>query len=209
MSDSPIDSLRSQFEADLAAAASEADLRAVRDRYLSRKGGLVSGLLKSLGSASAEDRPRLGQLANTLKQDIETQLDARLAACGAVAPAERRGRRHAPRPRADGRATGTRSRSSATASRRSSRAWDFSSSRDLSSRTITTTSKRSTCRRSTPRATCRTRSTCPRRCVRRPAHRRRCCARTPPACRSVTWRRTSRRCVSSLRAGSTAATIST
>jgi len=83
---SPIDSLRSQFEADLAAAANEADLRAVRDRYLSRKGGLVSGLLKSLGSASAEDRPRLGQLANTLKQDIETKLDARLAGAAESRP---------------------------------------------------------------------------------------------------------------------------
>ena len=79
MSESPIDSLRAQFTADLATAASEAQLRAVRDRYLARKGGLVSGLLKALGSAPAEDRPRLGQLANTLKQEIESQLDDRLA----------------------------------------------------------------------------------------------------------------------------------
>src|SRR5215207_1751974 len=88
MPDSPIDSLRIQFEADLAAAATEADLRAVRDRYLSRKGGLVSGLLKSLGSAAAEERPRLGQLANTLKQDIETQLDARLSGAAQSRPAQ-------------------------------------------------------------------------------------------------------------------------
>jgi phenylalanyl-tRNA synthetase alpha chain len=86
MTDSPIDSLRRQFEADLAAAATETDLRAVRDRYLARKGGLVSGLLKALGSASAEDRPRLGQLANTLKQDIERQLDARLQSAAQSRP---------------------------------------------------------------------------------------------------------------------------
>ena len=86
MSDSSIDSLRAQFETDLAAAASEAELRAVRDRYLARKGGLVSGLLKSLGSASPDERPRLGQLANTLKQDIETRLDERIAAAASARP---------------------------------------------------------------------------------------------------------------------------
>jgi phenylalanyl-tRNA synthetase alpha chain len=80
MPDSPIELLRTQFRSELAAAASEAELRAVRDRYLARKGGLVSGLLKSLGSAPADERPRLGQLANGLKQEIETALDARLAA---------------------------------------------------------------------------------------------------------------------------------
>ena len=78
MVDSPIESLRTQFRTELAAAASEAELRAVRDRYLARKGGLVSGLLKSLGSAPADERPRLGQLANGLKQEIESALDARL-----------------------------------------------------------------------------------------------------------------------------------
>jgi phenylalanyl-tRNA synthetase alpha chain len=86
MTDSPIDSLRIQFEADLAAAATEADLRSVRDRYLARKGGLVSALLKSLGSATADERPRLGQLANRLKQDIETELDARLSGAAQSRP---------------------------------------------------------------------------------------------------------------------------
>ena len=86
MSDSSIDNLRLQFTADLGAAASEADLRAVRDRYLARKGGLLSGLLKALGSSAPEDRPRLGQLANALKQDIETELDARFAAVASTRP---------------------------------------------------------------------------------------------------------------------------
>ena len=86
MSDSPIDSLRAQFNSDLASAAGEAELRAVRDRYLARKGGLVSGLLKSLGSAPADERPKLGQLANKLKQDIETELDVRLAAAAEARP---------------------------------------------------------------------------------------------------------------------------
>ena len=86
MSDSQIEDLRQQFDQDLTAAASESDLRAVRDRYLSRKGGLVSGLLKSLGSAPAEERPRLGRLANELREDIEIRLTARQTAAAESRP---------------------------------------------------------------------------------------------------------------------------
>jgi phenylalanyl-tRNA synthetase alpha chain len=81
-----LDSLRAQFERDLAGAGTESELRAVRDRYLSRKGGLVSGLLKSLGSAPPEDRPRLGQLANALKTHIEGALAGRLEAAAVARP---------------------------------------------------------------------------------------------------------------------------
>jgi phenylalanyl-tRNA synthetase alpha chain len=83
---SDVDALREQFDRELAGAASEADVRAVRDRYLSRKGGLVSALLKSLGQAPADDRPRLGQLVNQLKVDIESRLEEKLAAASAARP---------------------------------------------------------------------------------------------------------------------------
>jgi phenylalanyl-tRNA synthetase alpha chain len=88
MSDSASDihALRARFETDLAAAHGEAALRAVRDRYLSRKGGLVSALLKTLGAAPPADRPRLGQLVNALKQDIEARLDDRIAAAAQARP---------------------------------------------------------------------------------------------------------------------------
>ena len=85
-SQSSVEDLRQQFDRELAAAASEADLKGIRDRYLARNGGLVSGLLKALGKAPAEDRPRLGQLANQLKTDIETRLKDRLAAATAARP---------------------------------------------------------------------------------------------------------------------------
>jgi phenylalanyl-tRNA synthetase alpha chain len=86
MSDSQIAALRADFERDLARATSAAALRTVRDRYLSRKGGLVSGLLKTLGSAPPDVRPRLGKLANDLRQQIESQLDERIAAAEAGRP---------------------------------------------------------------------------------------------------------------------------
>jgi phenylalanyl-tRNA synthetase alpha chain len=81
-----IDALRAQFAADLEQASGESALRAVRDRYLARKGGLVSALLRALGSAPAGDRPRLGQLVNALKQDIATAIDGRLAAAAEGRP---------------------------------------------------------------------------------------------------------------------------
>jgi phenylalanyl-tRNA synthetase alpha chain len=86
MSDSQIAALRADFERDLAGATTVAALRAVRDRYLARKGGLVSALLKSLGSAPADVRPRLGKLANDLRQQIESQIDERISAAEAERP---------------------------------------------------------------------------------------------------------------------------
>jgi len=86
MSDSQIDDLRRQFDRDLTSASNDSDLRAVRDRYLSRKGGLVSALLKSLGGAPADERPRLGRLANELREDLEARLTARLEAAAQSRP---------------------------------------------------------------------------------------------------------------------------
>jgi phenylalanyl-tRNA synthetase alpha chain len=83
-----VGALRAQFAADLAGATDAPAVRAVRDRYLARKGGLVSALLRALGSAPADERPRLGQLVNALKQEIEAALDARLAAAAEGRPAK-------------------------------------------------------------------------------------------------------------------------
>jgi phenylalanyl-tRNA synthetase alpha chain len=75
-----IETLRAEFERDLSEATSPAALQGVRDRYLARKGGLVSALLKALGTAPPDARPLLGKLANELKQQIESRLDERIAA---------------------------------------------------------------------------------------------------------------------------------
>lgn len=71
--------LKSQFDRDLAGAASEAELRTLRDRYLARKGGLISALLKDVASAPADQRPALGKEANLLKTHVEEAITARLA----------------------------------------------------------------------------------------------------------------------------------
>jgi phenylalanyl-tRNA synthetase alpha chain len=68
--------LQRTLERDIASVHNEADLRTVRDRYLARKGGVISNLLKDLAGAPVEERRTRGAALNELKQYAETQLDA-------------------------------------------------------------------------------------------------------------------------------------
>jgi phenylalanyl-tRNA synthetase alpha chain len=81
-----IDRLRAEFRAALAAARTDADLKAVRDRYLARKGGVVATLMKSVTEAPASERPALGRLANSFKTEIDAQLSARRDELAAARP---------------------------------------------------------------------------------------------------------------------------
>jgi phenylalanyl-tRNA synthetase alpha chain len=72
-----IERLRADFTDQLARVSTEQEIRAVRDRYLARKGGLVAALMKEVASAPAEVRPVLGRLANELKRDVEERLAER------------------------------------------------------------------------------------------------------------------------------------
>ena len=82
-----IDSLKQLFADDLASAGSEADLRGLRDKYLSRKNGLISAFLKAVAVAPEGDRPALGQAANQLKRHIDSTLIAHLSQMTASRPA--------------------------------------------------------------------------------------------------------------------------
>ncbi len=81
-----IQDLWQQFEVEVENARTESEVRAVRDKYLARKGGLVSAILKSLGQVPAEDRPKLGQQVNDLKVRIEAQLEAKQESVSAARP---------------------------------------------------------------------------------------------------------------------------
>jgi phenylalanyl-tRNA synthetase alpha chain len=69
--------LRADFEQALVQAKTAADLKAVRDRFLGRKAGQVTALLKSLGSIPPDERRALGAEVNVLKLQIEELLTAR------------------------------------------------------------------------------------------------------------------------------------
>jgi len=68
--------LQAEAETRLAGLENLKDLEEVRVRYLGRK-GLFTGLLRQLGQVSAEDRPRLGKLANEIKEELEQKFNTR------------------------------------------------------------------------------------------------------------------------------------
>ena len=63
----------------VAAAADVAVLDALRVKYLGKKGELTA-LLKQMGKLSAEERPAMGQLANSVRARLEEAIDGRRVA---------------------------------------------------------------------------------------------------------------------------------
>ena len=61
----------------IAAADSEKAVDELRVRFLGKKGELT-GILKQMGKLSAEERPVVGALANQVREDIDSQIRARM-----------------------------------------------------------------------------------------------------------------------------------
>ena len=72
-----VDDVRAAFRAELDRATSPDELQELRHRYLGRKRGAVTALLKSVSRSPPETRRDLGRQANALKQEIEQALAAR------------------------------------------------------------------------------------------------------------------------------------
>ncbi|HIK41361.1 MULTISPECIES: phenylalanine--tRNA ligase subunit alpha [Thermoleptolyngbya] len=75
--------LQQEAEGAIAAAASLEDLEQLRIKYLGKKGSL-SQVLGGMGRLSAEERPRIGALANEVKEVVQTGLDQKKAALQAA-----------------------------------------------------------------------------------------------------------------------------
>ena len=73
-----LESLRVQALEELEQAKSFEDLEALRIRLLGKKGELTA-ILKQMGKLSAEERPIVGQVANTVRAAIEEKLESRRA----------------------------------------------------------------------------------------------------------------------------------
>ena len=83
-----IEQLEARFGEDVAAATSERAVIDVRDRYVGRKSGAISALLKSVAAAPPDQRRELGRIVNELKARVETRIQEALAAARAsVLPA--------------------------------------------------------------------------------------------------------------------------
>lgn len=79
--------LKAEAVASLAAVNDLAALESFRVEYLGRKGRFTT-VMRQLGQVSSQERPRLGKLANEIKQDLEAAFTLRLetfAAAGAEA----------------------------------------------------------------------------------------------------------------------------
>jgi len=71
-----LQNLEREARQELAAITANSQLEDFRIRFLGRK-SRFSTILRQLGSVSDEDRPRLGQLANTIKKEIERLYEQR------------------------------------------------------------------------------------------------------------------------------------
>jgi phenylalanyl-tRNA synthetase alpha chain len=81
---SDIDRLRQDFCDELSRIASDTDLKRAHDRFLGRKGGVIATLMKTVATASPDERRTLGQSANAFKTEIEDALAARQAELAAA-----------------------------------------------------------------------------------------------------------------------------
>ncbi|MGE4354458.1 MAG: phenylalanine--tRNA ligase subunit alpha [Oscillospiraceae bacterium] len=79
-----LNELAKASEAAIAAALSVGALEELRVKYLGKKGELTA-ILKMMGKLSAEERPVMGQLANSIRTKLETELEQRKEELGALA----------------------------------------------------------------------------------------------------------------------------
>lgn len=80
--------LRRAAVAELTAAANLDELGEIRVKYLGKKGSLTA-ILRGVGGLSAEERPKVGQLVNELRAELEGLIEARTEALKQAALATR------------------------------------------------------------------------------------------------------------------------
>ena len=78
-----LENIRLQALASLEEAQTPAALEELRVKWLGKKGELTA-VLKMMGKLSAEERPVMGQLANSVRAEIESKLESRKSAIDAA-----------------------------------------------------------------------------------------------------------------------------
>ena len=71
-----LEGLLSDAVAELGSATTEDGLQELRVKYLGKKGALTA-VMKGLGALSAEERPAIGQVVNSVKGRLEEAFDSR------------------------------------------------------------------------------------------------------------------------------------
>ncbi len=70
-----LEALRQEAQQAIAAADTLERLEELRVLYLGNKKGQLSALLRSMGQLSAQERPKIGAIANTVKEVLQTDLE--------------------------------------------------------------------------------------------------------------------------------------
>lgn len=83
-----LEQIRQQAISAITASADEEALNEVRIKYLGRKGELT-GVMKGLGALSPEERPKMGQIVNIVKDELEAAIEDRIAEARAASTAKR------------------------------------------------------------------------------------------------------------------------
>lgn len=78
------DRARRLFDDELAAIRTDAELQALRTRWVGRKGSWVAAYMEAIAKASPNDKRTLGRLANELKKSVEAAISEREAALAAT-----------------------------------------------------------------------------------------------------------------------------
>lgn len=73
-----LEEIKKSAEAALSSASSLEELDAVRVKYLGKKGELTA-VLKQMSGLSPEERPIIGQLANEIREQIQAEIDKKVA----------------------------------------------------------------------------------------------------------------------------------
>lgn len=69
-----IEEIRIQFAEDIKTILSKQNFISIKEKYTSRKKGVLSELMKRLQNLSTNERPLAGKLINTVKSEIESKL---------------------------------------------------------------------------------------------------------------------------------------
>lgn len=69
-----LNDIKKKAKEDILTAQTESELEEIRVKYLGKK-GLLTGILRGMGKLSAEERPIIGALANSMRQDLENYIE--------------------------------------------------------------------------------------------------------------------------------------
>lgn len=73
-----LEKVKEEFDFDLMSSNSQKDIESVRVKYLGKK-GVLTGILKQMGTLSADERPVIGKISNEIRDYISKSIEEKTA----------------------------------------------------------------------------------------------------------------------------------